>query len=149
MTQDIAWSSKRMAGRPSYKKQVFYDWLSKSPSERDPFSQKDLAKKLGITESTLINWKKEKANARIMAPEEKEYDSIAYLRGRSPEADKALITSCLSGNASSLKLLKQLLGDLVEKTEVTLGLTADEIARRNLEAERQLREGGYQDATSK
>ncbi len=41
------------------------------------------------------------------------------------------------------ELAVRMLGMLIERQEVKVGLTADELTRRNLEAERQLREGGY------
>ena len=41
------------------------------------------------------------------------------------------------------ELAVKMLGMLIERQEVKVGLTADELTRRNLEAERQLREGGY------
>ena len=77
--------------------------------------------------------------------DKKEYDSEAYLRDRTPEADKALLQSMKNGNSSAIKLFYQLLDRLVEKKEekIEIGLSADEIARRNLEADRQLRDAGY------
>lgn len=41
------------------------------------------------------------------------------------------------------ELAVRMLGLIIDKKEISIGLTADEIARRNLEADRQLREGGY------
>ena len=46
-------------------------------------------------------------------------------------------------NAFAAKTYLQAKGEFVEKAEVKLGLSADEISRRNLEAERQLRDSGY------
>ena len=46
-------------------------------------------------------------------------------------------------NAAAAKVYGQVKGWLVEKTEVKHGLTADEITRRNLEADRQLGASGY------
>lgn len=41
------------------------------------------------------------------------------------------------------ELAVRMLGMLVERQEIKVGLTADEIARRNTEAEKQLRDGGF------
>ena len=73
------------------------------------------------------------------------YDSETWLRNRTPDADRSLVLAMQRGNANALKLFYTLLNRLVEKTEhkVELGLSADEITRRNLEAERQLRLEGY------
>ncbi len=49
-------------------------------------------------------------------------------------------------SAKDKDLAVRMLGMLIDRQEVKIGLTADEIARRNLEAERQLKEGGYGDA---
>jgi len=74
-----------------------------------------------------------------------EFETAEYLRKHSKQIADAIIMGCKAGNAQAMRLAKQLTGELVEqsKTEVVIGLSADEIARRNLEAERQLREGGY------
>ena len=51
-------------------------------------------------------------------------------------------------SAKDKDLAVRMLGMLIDRQEVKVGLTGDELARRNLEAERQLREGGYLDASS-
>ncbi len=48
-------------------------------------------------------------------------------------------------NSKMAELWYKRKGLLVEKQEVRIGLTADEIARRNFEADKQLREAGYTD----
>jgi len=74
----------------------------------------------------------------------KEYDSKAYLRSRSMEADEALMEACKLKNANALTLFKKLTGDLVEKSavEVTFGFSPAEHIRMARDAERRLREGG-------
>ncbi len=47
-----------------------------------------------------------------------EYDSKAYLRSRSQEVDEALLEACKKGNANALKVYKQILGELVEKSPI-------------------------------
>lgn len=73
------------------------------------------------------------------------YNSESFLDERSYKVDKALMTACERGNATALRTYYQLTNRLIEKSEqeVKIGLSADEITRRNLEADRQLREGGY------
>lgn len=44
-------------------------------------------------------------------------------------------------NSNAAKVWLQATGNLVEKTEVKIGLSADEIARRNIEADRRIRVG--------
>ena len=71
------------------------------------------------------------------------YDSDQWLAGRTPQADRALLKACEGGNAQALRTYYQLTKRLIEKQEIIHGLTADETTRRNLEADRQLREDGY------
>jgi len=72
------------------------------------------------------------------------YDSKAYLESRSQEVDDNLLKACKKLSPSALKVYYQILGKLIEKseTEVKIGLTADELARRNLEAERRVNDVG-------
>ncbi len=56
------------------------------------------------------------------------------------EVIQYVFESAKKGNAQSQKLFAQLAGKLVEKSEVKIGLTADERLRREIEAERQLGE---------
>lgn len=79
---------------------------------------------------------------------EDNYDSEVYLDGKTHKVDAALLEACKKGSPGALKIYYQLMNRLVEKTEqeVKLGLSADELARRNLAAERELesgRETGY------
>lgn len=72
-----------------------------------------------------------------------ESDPEGWWKNRVVELYQAVFSSAKKGNAQSQKLAAQLSGMLVEKQEVKIGLTADEIARRNFEAERLLRDGGF------
>lgn len=73
------------------------------------------------------------------------YDSQTWLEKRTPDADRALLEAIQNGKVGAFELFYKLLDRLKDKseTEIRFGLTADEVARRNLEAERQLREGGF------
>ena len=77
--------------------------------------------------------------------EEGEYDSTAWLKERTPEADEALIKACKSGSPSALKLLYQLLDRLVEKAEqkVEVQFDSTELAKRHIENRKWLRDNGY------
>lgn len=134
---------------PSYRDMAF-KWLDMSREERIacqlPTTQKDFAKSIGIGTTKMRLFKREffslnmkgKIDRKEVQP--KDYDSLSYLKSRTREVDEGIIKSAKSGNAQAQRLIKQLTGELVEKSEVTIGLTADERARRELEAERQLRE---------
>ena len=71
-----------------------------------------------------------------------DYGSEEYLENNVSKIDKALLKACEDGNASALKIYYQLTNRLIEQSEQKLKvvLTADEIARRNLLAERELQE---------
>jgi len=125
-----------------------------------PLSTKLFADRLSVTPEKLYEWQnnwvtKELASRKMeLRLEEQEtdnskplntdttLDSDEYLASRQREVDEALVTSCLKGNATSLRTFNQRTGKLVEKQEqkVTIELSADEIARRNLEAERRINE---------
>ncbi len=70
-------------------------------------------------------------------------DAQGWLDEHWLEVVQYVFESAKKGNAQSQKLFAQLAGKLIEKSEVKIGLSADEITRRNLEAERQLREQGF------
>lgn len=68
-----------------------------------------------------------------------------YLQSQKLIAAKHLVGEVQQGKVTAIEAFFKLLGEFIEKTEhkVELGLSADEIARRNFEADRQLRDGGY------
>ena len=137
-----------------------------------PITVTDIAKHLGVKRKTVTRWLKElpeyiegkvqeeeelgkcdiirKVQKSIYSDslpktEEGEYDSTAWLKERTPEADEALIMACKSGSPSALKLLYQLLDRLVEKTEqkVDVKVDATELAKRHIENRKWLRDNGY------
>lgn len=123
-----------------------------------PLTRQELATYMGVNRKTMWKWLEDlprfvaqtKLNAKdIKALMEtslasKSYDPEDWLKNRTEEADRALMVACANGNAAALKLFNQLTNRLVEKSEqkVEIGLSADEIARRNLEAERRVTEFG-------
>ncbi len=97
-----------------------------------------LQEELGKDVSGQIIDEEEETRGRPKLPtdERGNYDSSAWLRQRTHKADLNLIKAMGKGNTNALKLYYQLTGQLVEKQEVKFGLNADEINRRNLEADR-------------
>jgi len=71
------------------------------------------------------------------------YDSEKALEKKLKAIDDSLMERSMAGNTNALKIYYQRLGLLTEKTEVKIGLSADEIARRNLDARRELEGQGY------
>ncbi|MAH50470.1 hypothetical protein CMI37_31905 [Candidatus Pacearchaeota archaeon] len=110
-------------------------------------TQRGKAEAVGVSERTFIRWEREYEDVKSAEREFKEevFDPKAYLEANNREITEGLLKSCKNGNVLAIKLVKQLLGELVEKSEtkVELKISADERTRRNLEADRQLREGGY------
>jgi len=70
-------------------------------------------------------------------------DPLDWLRNRTQKANESLLKSVQAGSPASIRTFYQILGLLQEKMEVKLGLSGDEIARRHLEARKELAEDGY------
>ena len=114
---------------------AFYDYL-----DGGGVSKADFRKRFPtVSGATLLNWEKQKSN------KDEAYDSNKFLEERDGRIDAALIAACEKGSPKALELFFKLRGKLVDKVkaDVTIGLSADEIARRNLQAERDLRDAGY------
>lgn len=89
-------------------------------------------------------WDKQKIQKKDLVKEELkedlDYNSTEYIIKRLKAIDDALIDSATGGNAQSQKIIRQMLGQLVEKTvEVKVTIDAAELAREEREAERELR----------
>jgi len=142
------------------------EWFATPTAERwekgFPLNDKEMRAKLGVKTTVWNKWinqfhEKQKRDVVMKCHPmatggeksieveviEPDYASDAYLNDKTEVVDKALISACEDNNAQALKIFYTLNKRLVERTEVKVGLTADELTRRNLEAERQLREGGY------
>jgi len=121
-----------------------------------PLTQQEYKKVLNISHETMINWgkvaqaegiypvKMRKPNKRRPLPEgQKEItpDDIEWARFmRQLTADAAE----KGATAPTRTLYAQLKGKMPKTNlDIKIGLSADEIARRNLEATKQLKEGGY------
>jgi len=107
----------------------FAEWLSLPEEEREPKTIRALAEQLGKAESTLWLWK-----AQLTKLDDDEVDRFK----------RKLYRDAMKPNATGKdkELYARMKGLLVDKqeTKVTLELSADERARRELEAERRERE---------
>lgn len=113
-------------------KEKFHIWFN-TPL-RQPRSLIGMARQLGISPPTIQKWKKEIEQA------EKDYSSGDYFRSRKKEIDQGMVESVKRGNAQMAKLIKQMSGEFVEKSEIThTVLTADDYSRLSREAEDELR----------
>ena len=138
------------------RKQLVYDWLDTAPEQRT--SEKEFRQSLRLGYRTFknlrIEWQVEKTleNKREVqlagaygAIEKQMSDpvNIAEDGKRWTAMEQAIYQKGLDGTVKAQELYARLKGKLKDEIEVTIGLSADEIARRNLEAERELREAGY------
>ena len=102
-----------------------------------PSNDRDVAFHFGIHPNTILNYKAElRRQSQAAVQEEEDWEKFMthlYAGIMVPGAP-----------ASKMELYTKLKGRLVEKHEVKVGqLTADEITKRNIEADRQLRDAGY------
>ena len=141
------------------KKKVALEWFGMTDVERFksglPLDKQKLARHLKVGGTTIKDWEAkyyankigEELEASGHLTEEEvidlNFDPEKWFQETRRERYEALLKACKTGNAQAIKLAAQLANELVEKQEITVGLSADEIARRNLEAERQLKKGGY------
>ena len=86
----------------------------------------------------------------VLLGEPLSYDSIAFLKTRTREADEALILAVNAGNPTAQKIYRQVIGQLVEKAETThiFEVSADEHIRIAREADKRISElSGAADGT--
>ena len=91
----------------------FIEWKATPKASRDPRTQEQLAKKLGVGKRTLARWSQK--------PEVKEAikDRVRELLGEAlPELYAVLQREALTGSFSHLKMAFEMLGEYVEKHEV-------------------------------
>jgi len=146
--------------------------LAMTPVERaatgKPVSMDEIAEYCGVHPKTVYKYRKELgaladknrgrhmgAEGRIQADKAKKpvqqedsadienYDSGEFLGKRSARIDNALMRSCESGNAMSLKIYYQLTKRLIEKQEVTHKLDGSFLARALVRADRELGDTGH------
>ena len=144
-------------GAPMVEKHQLVDmWLDLSPEEKFsqglPLDRTKLRRHLGIGTTVLRDWEKRhwanKLGENLETagdPEpEDDFNLQEWLKETNRERWESINRSAKSGNPASQRLLALAAGE-IEKKEIkeTNELSADDIARRNLEAERQLSEAGY------
>jgi len=123
-------------------KVLYEKWKRVPKKERQPRTKIDFAKEHGVSIQTLMKWDKKPFHADLS----KQIDELPV--EEQIKVFKSLMFKIVQNpNAPSMdrKLFAQMHGLITDKAEVKVevGLTADEITRRNLEAERQLRAEGY------
>lgn len=102
----------------------FAEWLAtpkelrKQQREEDdmyPLTQKDFAEFHNVTEQTLCNWKKDKRVQKLKMNYQKDFAGDSM-----PEVVKSLTQRAVEGDTQSIKLYMQFLGELTEKTQITM-----------------------------
>ena len=135
--------------------------LLDTPKEERPKHLKfpsQIKKELGISPIQYEKWEKEYNEAKFRDVQEQlnkltvnleELEAIAFegddKRMANLARKKMWVIGMHEGNYKSLESYLKATGEFTEKTEQTIKvkLTADDITRRNLEAERELNAGGY------
>jgi len=123
-------------------RKLYEEWKLIPKKEREPRTKKAFALAHGVVGQTLANWDKKVERTDLdrqideLPVEEqiKVFKSLMFKIVQNPKAP-----------SMDRKLFAQMHGLITDKAEVKVevGYTADEITRRNLEAERQLRAEGY------
>lgn len=128
-------------------KEAFLKWVVLTQEElkeqKLPLNIKAEAKKLGVALTLAYEWKKlALRTGLIIKPIYKEQSKDE--REKEELLDKLYKESMVMGcPANKIEVFAKLKGWLKPSLDLNLGLSADEIARRNLEATKQLKEGGY------
>ena len=133
------------------KKKVALEWFAMDEVERFkaslPMDKQKLAKHLRVGLTTIKDWESRYYANKIGENLEEAgklpavVDEQEYARDEVQEVLDALHQMATVGkSAFAAKTFLQAKGEFVEKSEVKLGLTADEIARRNLGAEQELKQ---------
>jgi len=124
-------------------KEKYKIWLMTDPKKRKPRTKAAFGRQHDVTPQTLNRWENEKPEEPV--GDEGEYNSINYLLNQLKEADGALVRSCLAGNATAQKVLRQILGQLSDKGDNGDGdgYSAEEIAGIRNQAKRELEAEGF------
>ena len=138
------------------RKQLVYDWLDTSLEERKPEKEFRQSIRLGYralknlkvewqVEKTIENKREVSLKGAFDAIEEVRADPVHLTKEgeRWNEVEKKIYEQAISGSYRDRELYAKLKKKLKEEINVTVGLSADEIARGNLKAVKQLDEGGY------
>ena len=109
----------------------------------------DLRRQRAVDASRYIEDAMASVDKPIGSVADLEEDPMTWWKARQQELNNAILESAVHGNAQSQKLAKQLAGELVEKQEIKIGLTAEERARRLFQAQDELKKEGYIDISVK
>ena len=131
----------------------YQKWLTLPFGEKFPMTKEDFAHQYGVSVFQLQTWDKKLAQQKDIS--NKEVSNEDFIKELAEDWDvkdffnipenkikwlKGTLESAEKGNAQSQRLIAQILDVVVEKQEVAIGLTAEELARRNIEATRTARE---------
>ena len=134
-------------------KQRVIEWLKTPRIYRNPTNREGLAKELGISVSTISTYAqtlRNEGSLPVLAKSDKKFNALSkQLMEFTPEEileyKRHVYDTAMEKDSSAKdkELFAKIQGLIVDKSkvEMRLELTADDIARRNLEAERKLREG--------
>ena len=134
-------------------KQRVIEWLKTPRIYRNPTNREGLAKELGISVSTISTYAqtlRKEGSLPVLAKSDKKFNALSrQLMDFTPEEileyKRHVYDTAMEKDSSAKdkELFAKIQGLIVDKSkvEMRLELTADDIARRNLEAERKLREG--------
>lgn len=114
-----------MADKPAIphwttEQQAAIEWLALPSHLRNPKSQVELAAEIGVHPITITKWKRK--------PEfVKAFTELArnYLRGELPAVYGALTREAVEGDIAAIKLYLQLLGEITERSTITLEGSSD------------------------
>ena len=147
------------------KKALYFNWLEMNKAERQSkgldFGRKDLAVQYNLAATTLVKWEKEYyggmrakealAEDLVVIRKDAELKAKAQIEAETPpkteeeeweDFKEHLRKQAMKPNASApvMTLYANLEGKLIDKKEIKIGLSADDIARRNLIADRELKQ---------
>lgn len=92
----------------------FQEWLALPKQLRSPKTHGELARRFGVGQDVLSNWKNLPGFMDEVTAKSRE-----YLRSEIPDVFGALVREAKSGDVPAIKLFAQLTDQLVERTDVT------------------------------
>ena len=123
-------------------RKLYEEWKLIPKKKREPRTKKAFALAHGVVGQTLANWDKKADHANL----DRQIDELSV--EEQIKVFRSLMFKIIQNPSASTmdrKLFAEMYGLRTAQSEVKveIGLSADEITRRNLEAERRLREEGY------
>jgi hypothetical protein len=121
---------------------LFRAWYDLPQDERNPPTQRAFAEEHGITEQTLVAWKR-KIEEDKSSTVDGIHDTKMYLTMRSRELDEALVKAVKDGKPEAMKIAQLLMGRLgkKEKEENNFEPTAERVSELIRLAEEEIRAG--------